>query len=136
MPTFVCGTMEDAFFIDYVDLEYCLRMRAAGFKVIECPKAILAHSLGHITQHKIFNKNFYTTNHNAKRRYYITRNRLVLMRRYFSKDREWAIAEFKGMAFETVKILLAEQDKASKVRYMVRGIYDAIFNRLGPRVPL
>lgn len=131
-----CGPMEDAFFIDYVDLEYCLRMRAAGFKVIECPKAILAHSLGHITQHKIFNKNFYTTNHNAKRRYYITRNRLVLMRRYFSKDREWAIAEFKGMAFETVKILLAEQDKASKVRYMVRGIYDAIFNRLGPRVPL
>ncbi|MHB8304114.1 MAG: glycosyltransferase family 2 protein [Acidobacteriaceae bacterium] len=131
-----CGPMEDAFFIDYVDLEYCLRMRAAGLKVIECPKAILAHSLGRITQHIIFGKKYTTTNHSAKRRYYITRNRLILIRRYFSKDREWALADFTGMVKETAKIFLAEQDKVSKTRYMVRAIWDAIFNRLGQRVPL
>lgn len=130
------GPMEDAFFIDYVDYEYCLRMRAAGFKIIECPKAILVHSLGRITRHKIFGKNLFTTNHSAKRRYYITRNRMVLIRRYFSKDREWVVAHFKAMVMESVMIFLAEQDKLSKARYIVRAIWDAIFNRLGPRVAL
>jgi len=130
------GSMEEDLFIDYVDLEYSLRMRAAGFKVIECSKAILAHSLGRITQHKIFSKKYTTTNHSAKRRYYITRNRLVLIKRYFYQDREWALADFTGMVKETVKIFLAEQDKVSKARYIGLGIWDAIFNRLGPRVPL
>ena len=130
------GPMEDAFFIDYVDLEYCLRMRAAGLKVIECPKAILTHSLGRITQHKLFTKKYTTTNHSPKRRYYITRNRLILIRRYFPKDREWAVADFKGMVKETAKIFLVEQDKVLKARYILRGIWDAIFNRLGQRVSL
>ncbi len=130
------GPMEDDFFIDSVDHEYCLRMRAAGLKVIECPRAILVHSLGRITEHKFLGRTFSTNNHSAKRRYYITRNRLVLMKRYFYKDREWVIADLKRMVYDAVRIFLAEQDKFSKARYIVRAIWDAIFDRLGQRVPL
>lgn len=130
------GTMEDDLFIDYVDLEYCLRIRAAGLKIVECPNAILVHSLGRMTQHKLLWKTFSTTNHNAKRRYYITRNRLVLIKRYFNIDREWAFGDLQGIVVETIKMLLVEQDRLFKSRYMVRAVYDAIFDQLGQRIPL
>lgn len=130
------GPMEDDFFMDYVDHEFCLRLRAAGFQIIQCPNAVLAHSLGRITRHRLLGKSYTTTNHSAKRRYYITRNRLVLIRRYYSIDRAWAMGELKGLFVETIKILLAEQDKLSKARYICLGIYDALRFRMGPRVSL
>lgn len=130
------GPMDERLFIDYVDLDYCLRLRAAGLKIIESDKAILVHSLGSITQHQLLWKTFSTTNHSAKRRYYITRNRLVLIVRYFIRDREWALADLKGMVLEAGKSLLVETDRLAKVGYMLRAVFDAMFNRLGPRVPL
>ena len=77
------GPMESEFFIDQVDHEYCLRMRSLGLRLIDCPEAILIHSLGHITFHSLWGRGFATSNHSPKRRYYITRNRLVLIKRYF-----------------------------------------------------
>ena len=130
------GPMEEDFFIDYVDLEYCLRLRTAGLKIVECPKAVLSHSLGRITEHNFLGRRTSTTNHSAKRRYYITRNRLVVMKRYFSKDREWVIGDFKGMVADMAKIFLLEKDRLAKARYIFQGICDALLGRLGPRVPL
>lgn len=130
------GPMEDDFFIDSVDHEYCLRMRRAGLKIIECPGAILVHSLGRITEHALLGRNFPTSNHSARRRYYITRNRLVLMRRYFSKDREWTVSDLKRMVKETAIVFLFERARLSKAKFMMLGFWDAAFNRLGPRVSL
>ncbi len=130
------GDMDERLFIDYVDLDYSLRLRAAGLKVIECPDAVLTHSLGRITQHKLLWKPFTTTNHSAKRRYYITRNRLIVYKRYLFKDSEWVIADFKGLIVETAKILLVEKDKLAKAGYMLRAVFDAAFGRMGKRVPL
>jgi rhamnosyltransferase len=130
------GMMDEELFIDYVDLDFCLRLRAAGLKLVECPEAVLMHSLGRMTQHRLLGKTFSTTNHSAKRRYYITRNRLVVMRRYFRFDRQWAFGDFRSMVKESIKILFCEKDKLAKAGYMLRGIFDAAFNRLGPRVEL
>lgn len=130
------GPMDELLFIDYVDIEYCLRLRRAGFKVIESQKAILIHSLGNITERKFLGRTLSATNHSAKRRYYITRNRLVLMKRYLFRDPEWVSTDFKSMAVETVKIFLVEKDRLAKARYICQAIYDALWGRLGPRVPL
>ncbi len=104
--------------------------------MIECSNAVLAHSLGKATSHRMFGCTFFTTNHSPGRRYYITRNRLTLIKRYCLKEREWALAEVKALMKDAVKILLVEKDKLAKSKYMTRAVYDAIFGRLGPRVPL
>lgn len=132
----VVGPLEDDFFIDSVDHEYCLRLRAAGLQIQECPTAILVHSLGRIGKYKLLRRHYYTTNHNARRRYYITRNRLVLMKRYILKDREWPAFDGKRMLRETALIFMFENDRLSKAKFMLRGLWDAMFNRLGQRVTL
>lgn len=132
----IVGPLEDDFFIDSVDHEYCLRLRAAGLQILECPTAILVHTLGRISKYKLLRRHYYTSNHNARRRYYITRNRLVLMKRYLLKDREWTAFDGKRMLRETALIFLFEKNRLSKAKFMLLGFWDAIFNRLGQRVAL
>ena len=126
------GPFEDQLFIDGVDTEYALRMRAAGYRIVES-NVVLNHSLGRMTPHVFAGRHIFLTNHNPQRRYFITRNRIVLLRRYMGKDREWTAHEMTDFWKGTVALLLFEQDRWMKIKYMLRGAWDAIFGRLGSR---
>ncbi|HWF65915.1 MAG TPA: glycosyltransferase family 2 protein [Acidobacteriaceae bacterium] len=130
------GLMEEALFIDYVDHEYCLRLRCAGYKIVECPEAILQHSLGRITSRVLLGKTALLTNHSPRRHYYISRNRLTMIERYLFKDKEWALREIKGLLMDSVKVVLLEKQKLSKACYILRGLFDSLFGRMGLRVSL
>lgn len=126
------GPFEDQLFIDGVDTEYALRMRAVGYKIVESD-IVINHSLGKMTPHTFAGRRILVTNHNAQRRYFITRNRIVLLRRYLGKEREWAAYELTDFWKGTVALLLFEQDRWLKVKYMLRGAWDAVLGRLGSR---
>lgn len=130
------GGMEERFYIDYVDYEYCLRLRLAGLQIQECLGAVLLHSLGNITTGKILWKRVLTANHSARRRYYITRNRLVLILRYLTKFPNWSYRESKAIVMDTIRVFLLETDKSKKLLYTCKGIFDGLFGRMGPRVEL
>ena len=127
------GPFEDQLFIDGVDTEYALRMRAAGYRIVESRNAVLEHSLGKMTPHVFAGRHILVTNHNPQRRYFITRNRIVLLRRYMRNDRERAAYELTDFWKGTVALLLFEQNRWLKVTYMLRGAWDAILGRLGSR---
>jgi len=40
------GLMDEDFFIDFVDVEWCLRCRQRGVKIVVVPDAAMAHSIG------------------------------------------------------------------------------------------
>ncbi len=42
----VVGGLDGAFFAYYEEIDYCLRARAAGFKIVACPSARVAHERG------------------------------------------------------------------------------------------
>lgn len=132
----IVGLYEEPLFIDFVDHEYCMRMRSQGYQIAQCRRAVLKHSLGRITPRRFFRGIMLVTNHSAGRRYYINRNRLVLIKRYFRHDREWAMIEAKGLIADSIAVLRFEKDKAAKFNSMARALFDGLFNRLGQRVPL
>jgi rhamnosyltransferase len=127
------GPFEDQLFIDSVDVEYALRMRAAGYKIVESRNAVLEHSLGKMTLHVFAGRHIFVTNHNPQRRYFITRNRIVLLKRYMFKDRDWAAYQLTDFCKGTVAVLLFEQERWLKIKYMLRATGDAILGRLGSR---
>ena len=55
------GPFEDQLFIDYVDTEYALRMRAAGYRIVES-NVVLNHSLGKMTPHVFAGRHIFVTN--------------------------------------------------------------------------
>jgi len=109
------GPFEEKLFIDSVDNEYCLRLRKHGFKIIRVNNAILHHQLGEL-------KGFFNTvTHNAERRYYITRNMLYVMTKYFPK---LFLFGSKELIKSFLLILLVEDNKINKLKSMFRGIAD------------
>jgi rhamnosyltransferase len=129
------GNFNESLFMDYVDVEFSLRSRRAGYRIVQSPKAILKHSMGRITRHRLFGRSFTSTNHSAARRYYITRNRLRLLASFLG-DWSWSPKETKSAILETVKILLVEQDRLAKLKSIVLGFADALGGRMGKRFDL
>lgn len=126
----VGGWRED-FFIDSVDHEFCLRVRKKGFRVLQYNASILWHRLGNITQHCILGKSFHTTNHDATRRYYMTRNSLFVLRTYLFFDPRFCLGILRSLFVDVCKILLVEEDKCNKFKNIFRGFCDFMLGRTG-----
>lgn len=126
------GLFDEALFMDYVDHEFCLRLRGAGYLLLESTLAVLEHRIGATSRHAILGRPVKVTNHSPLRRYYMTRNRLVLYRRYGTRFASWALNDFCCMLKELAGVILFEQEKTEKVRMMLLGMFHGVMGRLGP----
>ena len=82
----VLGPFRDEYFIDAVDLEFCLRARVNGFKVIMTGEPLMTHDVGRTVLRRFFWTSSGTSNHSGLRRYYIIRNQIDMAKRYFWKE--------------------------------------------------
>ena len=124
------GPFRDEFFIDYVDTEFCLRARNAGYRIIETREALMSHTIGAPTPHRFLGKTTWTTNHSAQRRYYIARNNTVLLR---ERGGAWRRKSLTRCFRLCKRIVLYEGDKGPKLAAVVEGWWDALRGNMGPR---
>lgn len=127
------GPFMEELFIDQVDNEFCLRLHAAGFKVLEAGEATLITRVGEVRRHR-FPLPMYTTGHPPVRRYYMTRNPLYVSGLYRDRFPEFRRSCLRQVGKDVVKILLYEDQKRAKLRMMARGYKDYLRGRLGPYV--
>src|SRR5665648_984549 len=73
------GPMNEAWFIDHIDLEWGLRARRAGHSLYGVVGARLTHSLGDRTQ-RIPGRERDVHIHSPERNYYMARNTVLLVR--------------------------------------------------------
>jgi rhamnosyltransferase len=123
----VAGPFRDDLFIDFVDNEYCLRLRKSGFSVFRANRAILYHRVGDTRKYGPF----VATNHPPLRRYYKTRNRFLVNRLYRRDFPGHCLFDRVRLAKEVVSILFFEREKTAKFRMMWRGYIDYRHGRFG-----
>lgn len=114
------GPFDDGLFIDFVDNEFCLRLRKQGWRVLRANRATLAHNVGDIRKYGPF----IATNHGPLRRYYKTRNRFVVFNRYVTSFPGHCIFDLVRLTKEIGSIVLFEDQKWSKLCMMWRGFTD------------
>lgn len=124
----VIGPFREDFFMDFVDTEYCLRARARRYKIVLTRKTIMRHAIGACTLHNLPWKATGTTNHSAVRRYYMTRNHLVLVRQYIRKEPLWALSTLYSRFKSTILMCLFERDKARKLMFTATGVLDGLLS--------
>lgn len=122
------GWFNEKFFIDCVDDEYCLRMREKQYKIILVKDAIINHTIGAGTRHKIFNKSFTTTNHSPVRRYFWSRNGFSLVLKYIIKEPRIALGICKSHILTMIILLIFEERKIEKFKYLSLGVFDGLIN--------
>ena len=122
----VIGPFRDEYFIDCVDLEYCLRARAKGFKVIVTRRPLMTHDIGQPTFHRLLGRRVGTTNHSALRRYYLVRNHIALAKEYVAAEPLWILASLGRVFRSTLTCALFERDRLLKAKYTALGLLDGL----------
>jgi rhamnosyltransferase len=126
------GCFEDCLFIDAVDFEYSLRLRSRGLHIEECSQAVLLHSPGTPKLHRFRGRYlFQSNNYSPTRRYYQQRNNIWIARRYWTIFPRFCFNLFFASLKDSVKILIAEDDKWTKLQAGFIGIVDGIRERMG-----
>jgi rhamnosyltransferase len=120
----VAGPFREDLFIDYVDHEYCLRLRLKGYKIMRVNSAVLIHRLGNpIRIYKLFRRRK-LENHSPVRKYYITRNRLYVSRMYKADFPDFYREKRKLFRRDLRRLLLYESNKMEKLKMVLRGYLD------------
>lgn len=118
------GGFDNDLFIDGVDFDMCAKMILSGYEILRINSVSLTHNLGKTKDYEIFGHHlFYVTNHNALRRYYMTRNSLLLNKKYgksFKPLRHTIISIPKVI----LKIILFEDNKILKMKAILNGMRD------------
>lgn len=126
-----CGHFAAKLFIDYVDHDYCLRLRRSGYRIVQCMRATLDHQLGDPKTVTLmgFSTSFVT--HRPLRSYYIVRNGLYVVTKYFADDPMVALGVIKVLGKEFLKAVTVENEKLRRLRYMGLGFWHWLLNRYG-----
>jgi rhamnosyltransferase len=127
------GGFREDYFIDCVDTEFCLRARARGLEVIAATEPALAHNIGTPTRKWALGRWMSPTNHSPLRRYYVTRNRISLWRKYARSDGRFVLRDMRQSIREWIGIAFAESNRPAKLRAILAGLRDAVLGRYGPR---
>jgi len=115
---------KDWLFIDCVDIEICMNLRVHGYDIIRLNYAELNHHLGESKIVRVLWKSTVCSNHNAIRRYYISRNLHYIYEMYNEYFPEYCSMILGGVYSTRRNILLFEKDKFKKIRNINRGIND------------
>lgn len=120
------GLMNDSLFIDYVDIEWCMRARMRGYALYGVPESQLYHSLGDNIVN-IFGASVGL--HSPLRDYYLFRNGTWLI----SRGRlplQWKLIETARLISRFVIYAMTARTR-SHAKSMLLGVADGVRGRLG-----
>lgn len=116
------GPMDERFFIDYVDTEWCLRAHAKGYVIFVNPQVQMLHAIG---DNSLKLLKWRVPVHSPFRRYYRIRNAFFLLK----MPHVPALLAMREIAFNLVHqlvLILCGQNKVAHVRSLWRGLRDGL----------
>jgi rhamnosyltransferase len=121
------GLMREELFIDFVDIEWCLRARAKGYEIVAFPQVEIAHHLGDSSV------SFMGTNypiHSPLRMYYYFRNAMYLYRKP-EIEFNWKFVDGARNLFRFLFYMLFVNNRPTYFRYIIKGYYHGFIKKMG-----
>lgn len=116
------GDYDESLFIDGVDFDFSIRCKEKGYIVTRSKESLISHRLGNPKK----KWGIESSNHTILRRYYMSRNHVILTRRYGLKYPIWLLKKQYFFISDIAKLILVEDDKTNKLQAIIRGIKDGI----------
>lgn len=115
------GPFREDYFIEAIDLEYCLRLRRAGWRVRFATRPLMTHAAGRNEERTLAGRTILVANHPPWRYYYISRNLAHVLRAYARDEPRWAARAGLNLLKMSARVALFEDAKLRKVTRIVRG---------------
>jgi rhamnosyltransferase len=121
------GLMREELFIDFVDIEWCLRARRHGYQVVTINKVMIDHYLGDYSIS--FRGNHYPI-HSPLRMYYYFRNAMYLYRLH-EIESNWKFVDGARNIFRFMFYMLFVKDRLTYFKYIIKGYYHGFIKKMG-----
>lgn len=125
------GPFREDFFVDHVDHEYCLRARRAGWRIIAAAEPLMDQPVGDAAVHRLGGWTTTTSGHSPVRRYYMTRNLVLLARGHLRHEPRWILRALLDHIRRVGRLAVFEEDRGPKLRAVARGAADGLRGRTG-----
>ena len=123
------GGFRDDYFIDFVDNEFCMKLRIKGYRIIRINSCVISHQLGDSVERRFLWKKIKGTSHKPWRIYYMVRNNLLFIKEY--KEMLNVMKEYVKVLYIIANELYFTNQKKSVVSYAWKGFTDAMRNKSG-----
>ncbi len=126
------GRFREDFFVDFVDIDFCLRLRRAGLRIVQDQRLKLPHSLGDRRPHRLGPLRVQVVHYPAWRLYWIARGAATLLRENLRRDPLWSAKAVLFLASWTWRTA-AFEDSSNHSAALLRGVRDGLLGRVSLR---
>ena len=123
------GMMDDALFIDNIDMDWSFRAKAKGYELFGVPTATMMHRIGDVLFDMPMGMGQVMV-HSPKRLYYSSRNRVLLYRRKHVSW-TWILQDVPRFALKFMRLVTFVKPRRKIARAMILGLFDGIAGRTG-----
>ena len=128
------GPMNEALFIDNVDLEWCFRAIHNRYKIYGDFGVVIRQQIGENYTRIPFTKSVIRY-HDYKRSYYMTRNRFWLYRQHYA-NKAWIVHDVLRLTCKFLYLIVFKGGRRNLLKSSIRGIIDSFamksYNHSGP----
>lgn len=121
------GPMREELFIDYVDIEWCLRARRSGLRCYGVFEATMRHRMGE-RRVRVFGRQVAVRS--PLRHYYMMRNALLLYREPWV-PLNWKLVDAWRLFMRLGLYTVAAKPRLRHLRMMMRGLWHGLTGRAG-----
>lgn len=125
------GLMNEGYFIDHVDTEWCLRAIARGYRIYGVCNARLLHRLGDHVIRIWFGRWREVSVHAPWRHYFAFRNTLLMLRTT-PMPFAWRLTHFLRLLQFLIFFAFVMPPRLQRLRFMALGVLDGLRGRGGP----
>ena len=127
------GGFREDYFIDFVDNEYCMRLRIHNYKILRLNTSVMNHQLGEMVHKKLLGIiSINSSKHSPLRLYYMTRNNYVFIKEY--KRYLPVVKEMIKLIYIIISNLIVTDEKNKTLHFIQKGFRDAKNGILGEYV--
>jgi len=127
------GGFREDFFVDYVDVDFCLRAQRKGVRIVRDMALEMPHSIGDVQVHRFLGKSVQVGHHAAWRHYWTVRNGVLLIREHLRRKPVWAGVNALFLARWITLILLFEPERRTHAPAALRGLAHGLTGHVARR---
>lgn len=119
------GGFDEKMFIDFVDIEFCTRLRSQGYQIIQVGDTFIHQQYGNIKgSFRLLGRTYYLFGYSPMRIYYSVRNQIYYMKKHYSR------ISVPGQLFYLLgyigKRLVFENSRRKSFVAIIKGVRDGI----------
>lgn len=121
------GLMREELFIDFIDIEWCLRARKKNYEIVAMNNIMITHHLGDYAVRFLGRR--YPI-HSPLRMYYFFRNAIYLYR-LREIDWNWRFVDATRNLLRFLFFMLMVKDRPTYFKYIIKGYYHGLIKKMG-----